>query len=208
MTTDEDESSADESDTSMATTTTSMSEAESSAGARSDVSKGSASGRPVVPPGLEGVNGGGGGRPNPNSTSQSATPGPPAPGAAPPPAKKKPSKPKPVIMRPAYKRYLIATPPPVLVVHLKRFQQLNKSPFLSFSHGFKKLDDYITFPEYLDLTPFLAPRKEDYGLGKKSKKDKEKRKEKGKGKEEERCLYRLYAVVVHIGNMVRHLRFI
>lgn len=110
---------------------------------------------------------------------------------------RKPSRPKPVIMRPAYKRYLIATPPPVLVVHLKRFQQISKTYMMSFSHGFKKLDDYITFPEHLDLTPFLAPKKEDYGLGKR-------RKLRGKrdGKEKEKCMYRLYAVVVHIGNMV------
>ena len=123
------------------------------------------------------------------------------PSIAPPVQQKKPPKPpKPVIMRPAYKRYLIAVPPPVLVVHLKRFQQTSKTPFISFSHGFKKLEDYISFPEYLDLTPFLAPRKEDYGLGKKKgSKDKESRKVKAK---EERCMYRLYAVVVHIGNMV------
>ncbi len=99
-------------------------------------------------------------------------------------------KPKPFIIRPAYKRYLIATPPPVLVVHLKRFQQLSKTPMLSFSNGFKKLDDYITFPEILDLTPFLAPRKEDFART-------------GAKREPEKCLYRLYAVVVHIGNMVR-----
>ncbi|KAJ2919019.1 hypothetical protein MD484_g1447, partial [Candolleomyces efflorescens] len=197
MTTDEDESSADESDTSMGTTT-SMSEAESS----SAMSTGSAGVRPSVPPGLEGVNGGVNSNSTASAETATATPGPPA-ATAPPPAKKKPSKPKPVIMRPAYKRYLIATPPPVLVVHLKRFQQLNKSPFLSFSHGFKKLDDYITFPEYLDLTPFLAPRKEDYGLGKKSKlRDLKEKAMKGKEKEEERCMYRLYAVVVHIGNML------
>ncbi|KAF8970229.1 hypothetical protein BDZ97DRAFT_1792545 [Flammula alnicola] len=119
------------------------------------------------------------------------------PPAAAPTPQKKPSKPKPVIMRPAYKRYLIATPPPVLVVHLKRFQQTSKTPLMSFSHGFKKLDDYVSFPEYLDLMPFLAPRKEDYGLGKKGK-DKE-RKHKAK---DVRCMYRLYAVVVHIGNML------
>lgn len=121
--------------------------------------------------------------------------------AAPPVQQKKPLKPpKPVIMRPAYKRYLIAVPPPVLVIHLKRFQQTTKTPLMSFSHGFKKLEDCISFPEYLDLTPFLAPRKEDYGLGKKKgSKDKESRKVKTK---EERCMYRLYAVVVHIGNMV------
>ncbi|KAG7446980.1 cysteine proteinase [Guyanagaster necrorhizus] len=101
-------------------------------------------------------------------------------------------KPKPVIMRPAYKRYLVATPPPVLVVHLKRFQQISKTTMISFSNGFKKLDDYVTFPEILDLTPFLAPKKEDfYDRGFKSH-----------TKEMERCLYRLYAVVVHIGNML------
>ena len=109
--------------------------------------------------------------------------------------KPKEKKPKPVIMRPAYKRYLISLPPPVLVIHLKRFQQTSKMPLISFSHGLKKLDDYVSFPEYLDLKPFLAPKKEDYGLGKKKKKGVV------KGKVE-KCMYRLYAVVVHIGNMV------
>ncbi|KAF9459734.1 hypothetical protein BDZ94DRAFT_1267549 [Collybia nuda] len=109
---------------------------------------------------------------------------------------KKPSRPKPVIMRPAYKRYLIGTPPPVLVIHLKRFQQISKTHMLSFSHGFRKLDDYVTFPELLDLTPYLAPRKEDFGLGKKASYTKR------KAKEGEKCMYRLYAVVVHIGNML------
>lgn len=56
----------------------------------------------------------------------------------------------------------------------------------------------MSFPEYLDLSPFLAPRKEDYGLGKKGR---EKDKERKAVKKEERCMYRLYAVVVHIGNM-------
>ncbi|KAJ7259529.1 hypothetical protein B0H12DRAFT_1108521 [Mycena haematopus] len=115
-------------------------------------------------------------------------------GGAPPKPRTKPKKPKPVIMRPAYKRYLIAVPPPVLVIHLKRFQQVSKT-MISFSNGFKKLDDYVTFPEILDLTPFLAPKKEDYGL----------RSKKGTGKSKrpaEQCTYRLYAVVVHIGNML------
>jgi len=114
------------------------------------------------------------------------------------PTKQK-SRPKPVIMRPAYKRYLIASPPPILVIHLKRFQQISKTPTLSFSNGFKKLDDYVTFPEYLDLTPFLAPKKEDFGLGRKGKVQR-----KVPSKNAERCMYRLYAVVVHIGHMVCH----
>ena len=102
---------------------------------------------------------------------------------------------KQVIMRPAFKRYLIATPPPVLVIHLKRFQQLSKVPVLSFSSGFKKLEDFVAFPELLDIGPFIAPRKEDFGLGKGSRL-------KAPYKRVGRCMYRLYAVVVHIGNMV------
>ena len=115
------------------------------------------------------------------------------------PVVKKPSRPKPVIMRPAYKRYLIGTPPPVLVIHLKRFQQMSKTHMVSFSYGFKKLDDYVTFPEHLDLTPYLAPKKEDFGLGKKGKV----RPHIKRRKTDDKCMYRLYAVVVHIGNMVR-----
>ena len=65
---------------------------------------------------------------------------------------------------------------------------------MSFSMGIKKIDDYVTFPEYLDIAPFLAPNKEDFGLP--SKKAKRNARTKGK------CMYRLYAVVVHIGNMV------
>ncbi|KAH7910683.1 peptidase C19, ubiquitin carboxyl-terminal hydrolase 2 [Hygrophoropsis aurantiaca] len=102
---------------------------------------------------------------------------------------------KQVVMRSAYKRYLIATPPPVLVIHLKRFQQITKMPVLSFSSGFKKLDDYVSFPEHLDLAPYLAPKREDYQHAKISEK-------RGRSKRADRCLYRLYAVVVHIGNML------
>jgi len=67
---------------------------------------------------------------------------------------------------------------------------------VSFSTGFKKLDDFVTFPEQLDLTPFLAPKKEDFGLTKKKGKKLEHKGDKA------RCMYRLYAVVVHIGNML------
>ena len=110
------------------------------------------------------------------------------------PEKPKIPRSKQVVMRKFYKRYLIADPPLILVVHLKRFQQTSRTPLMSFSMGFKKLDDYVAFPEYLDITPFLAPNKEDFGLP--SKKLKQNRRAKGK------CMYRLYAVVVHIGNMV------
>ncbi|KIP03560.1 hypothetical protein PHLGIDRAFT_130077 [Phlebiopsis gigantea 11061_1 CR5-6] len=100
-----------------------------------------------------------------------------------------------VIMRRTFKRYLVAVPPPILVVHLKRFQQISKSnPYaMAFSSGFKKLDDFVAFPEYMDLAPFLTPRKEEFGLGRKRAMPRRK---------DERCVYRLYAVVVHIGNML------
>lgn len=101
-----------------------------------------------------------------------------------------------VVMRRTFKRYLIAVPPPILVIHLKRFQQVSKSnPYaMAFSSGFKKLDDFVAFPEYLDVAPFLAPSKAEFRLT-------SKRNPKPRPKEE-RCMYRLYAVVVHIGNMV------
>lgn len=59
-------------------------------------------------------------------------------------------------------------------------------------------------PEYLDLQPFLLPRKSEFfGRGKGGRRgEKERERDKEKGKGQERCMYRLYAVVVHIGNMV------
>ena len=105
---------------------------------------------------------------------------------------------KQVIMRRMYKRYLVAVPPPILVVHLKRFQQTSKTYAVSFTGGVKKLDEFVAFPEYLDLIPFLAPRREDFtnhSSGKAHAKE--------SSKESHTCMYRLYAVVVHIGNMVR-----
>ncbi|PWZ00866.1 cysteine proteinase [Testicularia cyperi] len=65
------------------------------------------------------------------------------------------------VPRRALKRYLIASAPPVLVFHLKRFQATGRG-FVSGLAGFKKIDDQVTFPEYLDITPWLAPPREEY----------------------------------------------
>lgn len=208
---------------------------------------------PAVPPGL--------GHENPASPPILGTPAKvstfppsptPTPGSESTPAVKsasRPKKKKETLLRPAYKRYLVSVPPPVLVIHLKRFQQLSSSSssgLASFAErlaagfspphssgggrstsssggfgggfagfggigggGFKKLEDFVSFPEWLDLSPFLAPKKESVVPAKKSK---SKLKKKGRSKdveesmgwnaEDERCMYRLYAVVVHIGNMV------
>ena len=80
------------------------------------------------------------------------------------------------------------------MVDLKRFQQVTKSPVALFGN-LKKLDDFVAFPEYLDLKPFIAPRREEYGRRPAKIID-------TKGAYDPQVIYRLYAVVVHIGNMV------
>ncbi|KAH6891923.1 hypothetical protein BKA70DRAFT_1571715 [Coprinopsis sp. MPI-PUGE-AT-0042] len=148
----DDDSSDDESDTSVGTS----------------VSASSSASRLASPPGhLNGVH------PQPNSP---ATPTPSAASPSQPPLLKKPSKPKPTIMRPAYKRYLIATPPTSA-----------RYPFEAFPANQQ------------DPISILFTWKEDYGLGKKGRKLSKGGRD---SKEKERCMYRLYAVVVHIGNML------
>lgn len=126
-----------------------------------------------------------------------------------------------VILRHAFKRYLIDVPPPVLVIHLKRFHQLHRDGGTLFTGGAKKLEDYVSFPEFLDLRPFLAPRKEKYGLNERGRPRQYVDPRRGLGAkqgryhrhhhwgwgdneedEEPPVMYRLYAVVVHIGSMV------
>ncbi|KAJ1302151.1 hypothetical protein OPQ81_000979 [Rhizoctonia solani] len=102
------------------------------------------------------------------------------------------------IHRRALKRYLIATPPPVLVIHLKRFQQVAGAGTLLFG-SLRKLDDFVAFPEILDISPFVAPNREEYGLKGREKKVGWFGHKKDK---EAPVKYRLYAVVVHIGSMI------
>jgi ubiquitin carboxyl-terminal hydrolase 16/45 len=70
------------------------------------------------------------------------------------------------VLQRAFKRYMIARAPPVLVFHFKRFQQSNKHAATQmYSNGFatlKKIDDFVSFPEKIDLSPFLAPERTDY----------------------------------------------
>ena len=66
---------------------------------------------------------------------------------------------KQTVARSALKRYLIAEPPPVLVIQFKRFQSTS---LFKTSQSFKKVDDMVTFPEFLDIGPWLAPPREEY----------------------------------------------
>lgn len=72
------------------------------------------------------------------------------------------------VMRRAIKRYMIARAPPILVFHFKRFQQSGKhqatNMYMSTFASLKKIDDYVSFPEKLDLSPFIAPRRSDYKI--------------------------------------------
>lgn len=110
------------------------------------------------------------------------------------------------VMRRAFKRYLIAKAPEVLVFHFKRFKQTHKSglTFTSF-YDLKKMDDYVSFPEMLDLAPYMAPDRHDYKVvptpsGPRAPYMDWQSVE--KGPEREPVMYRLYALVVHLGSMV------
>lgn len=61
------------------------------------------------------------------------------------------------------------------------------------STRFRKVDEWIEFPEQLDLAPFVAPEREDLHADDVEKKSK---------MPAAHVWYRLYAVVVHIGNML------
>lgn len=134
-----------------------------------------------------------------------------------------PSKPPPRkqrhILRRAHKRYLIspADLPPVLVVHLKRFMQTSKSSlFGSAFVNLKKRDDPVSFPKEMDLTPFLAPSGKPprlnpnaFGSTASSMIDEDARMRASAHsghkveleKEVHNARYRLYAAVVHFGDL-------
>jgi len=64
--------------------------------------------------------------------------------------------------RRALKRYLISSAPPVLIFHFKRFQATGKGFASLGGSNFKKIDDLVSYPEYLDIAPWLAPPREEY----------------------------------------------
>ncbi|GAA5825818.1 hypothetical protein JCM11251_000013 [Rhodosporidiobolus azoricus] len=140
--------------------------------------------------------------------------------------KKPPPKAQRQILRRAHKRYLISPSdlPPVLVVHLKRFMQTNKSSlFGSAFVNLKKRDDPVSFPKEMDLSPFLAPEGKPpkvkvYG-GEDDDRSRSNSRGVGEGlgvkgldkvveeeaieleKEVAHARYRLYALVVHFGSI-------
>ncbi|KAG0258024.1 Ubiquitin carboxyl-terminal hydrolase 16 [Actinomortierella ambigua] len=121
----------------------------------------------------------------------------------------KPKAPEPkYLMRKAYKRYLVATLPPTLVLHLKRFETAG-----SRFGMMRKIDDHVEIPEELDMSPFCIPKKviEEEDEPKKGGDDDDDEEE-NKDEPEEVAVevedqenvskkYRLYGVVVHQGTL-------
>ncbi|XP_019750226.1 ubiquitin carboxyl-terminal hydrolase 16 isoform X2 [Hippocampus comes] len=75
----------------------------------------------------------------------------------------------------ASKQMLISSPPPVLTLHLKRFQQNG--------YGICKVNRHVPFPLILDLAPFCALKSKNVVEG------------------ERQILYSLYGIVEHSGTM-------
>ncbi|KAG0319115.1 Ubiquitin carboxyl-terminal hydrolase 16 [Podila horticola] len=99
--------------------------------------------------------------------------------------KKSPEEEK-FIFRKAYKRYLVSSLPPTLVLHLKRFEQSGRQ--------MRKIEDHVEIPEELDMGPYFMPAKDV----------------EEEGGEVRECLaavapeskkYRLYGAVVHMGTL-------
>lgn len=109
------------------------------------------------------------------------------------------------VLRRAFKRYMIARAPPVLVFHFKRFRQPSKSSnmYASSFASLKKSDEFISFPDLLDLSPFIAPSRSDYkisigpdGIGRAPYME---HPPGDMGPELTPMRYKLYSVVVHVG---------
>lgn len=110
------------------------------------------------------------------------------------------------ILRSAQKRFLISANalPPVLVVHFKRFRSTTKSSMFGTAFmNLKKRDDDLTFPERLDLTPFLAPvQRAPPKSGSRSRRiEPENETETNSNGLKERAGYRLVSVIVHVGTL-------
>lgn len=86
------------------------------------------------------------------------------------------------VLQKAYRRYLLAELPRVLVIHFKRFEQTTRGIFGSL----KKADDFVKFPEMLDVESFMVPPDPQSVTPEKSHVP---------------TRYRLYGAVIHMGSM-------
>lgn len=105
------------------------------------------------------------------------------------------------ILRKAYKRYLFDSLPPVLVFHLKRFQQVGGR----WSVSMKKIDDFVAFDEELDVGDFVVPpdieKKNENGINNGHIIDDNNNTHSLLKQNKKYTKYRLYGVVVHLGSL-------
>ncbi|KAF9957032.1 Ubiquitin carboxyl-terminal hydrolase 16 [Mortierella alpina] len=107
------------------------------------------------------------------------------------PAKKKEEEEVKYIFRKAFKRYLISSLPPTLVLHLKRFEQSGRFGQM------RKIEDHVEIPFELDMAPYFVPSTE-------IEDEDEDHVHLHRQLEEEKGLskrYRLYGAVVHMGTL-------
>jgi len=91
------------------------------------------------------------------------------------------------IFRKAYKRYLVSSLPPTLVLHLKRFEQSSSRFGLM-----RKIDDHVEIPIEIDMEPYCISRSQlEEGEISAESDSKEKVSKK----------YRLYGATVHQGSL-------
>ncbi|CAO3575068.1 unnamed protein product [Mortierella alpina] len=95
------------------------------------------------------------------------------------------------VFRRAFKRYLISSLPPTLVLHLKRFEQSGRFGQM------RKIEDHVEIPFELDMAPYFVPSTE-------IEDEDEDHVHLHRQLEEEKGLskrYRLYGAVVHMGTL-------
>ncbi|KAK3805616.1 MAG: hypothetical protein J3Q66DRAFT_319819 [Benniella sp.] len=91
------------------------------------------------------------------------------------------------ILRKAYKRYLVSSLPPTLVLHLKRFEQSSSRFGLM-----RKIDDHVEIPIEIDMEPYCISR---------SQLEEGEISAEGDSKEKVSKRYRLYGATVHQGSL-------
>ncbi|KAF9110675.1 Ubiquitin carboxyl-terminal hydrolase 16 [Mortierella sp. AM989] len=104
------------------------------------------------------------------------------------------------ILRKAYKRYLISSLPPTLVLHLKRFEQSSSRFGLM-----RKIEDHVDIPSEIDMSPYCIPNSElvDEGAEGLDKDEEVKTLDVVESQSDEKISkrYRLYGATVHQGSL-------
>ncbi|KAG9070622.1 Ubiquitin carboxyl-terminal hydrolase 16 [Linnemannia hyalina] len=109
---------------------------------------------------------------------------------------KKPAEEPKHIFRRAFKRYLISSLPPTLVLHLKRFESSGRFGQM------RKIEDHVDIPVEIDMAPYFVPKnKIEEEEENESETGSETRKEEEEVNGSKSKKYRLYGAVVHMGTL-------